>query len=459
MSVLWWMLACGGADAPVVDGARSPHVVLVTLDTTRADALSCYGASPGTTPVADGLAEQGVRFSWALSHVPSTLSAHASMLTGLDPHGHGIPRNGVALEGNPPTLAVRLASLGYDTLAVVAASVLDSSMGLDRGFRVYDDDVHIDQRVRYEDRADSVTRRALEAVDRRREGAPLLLWVHYFDAHHPYEAPAAFSSRYVDPTHEPPWGEDPDRPIGHYFRTGQADTADMAWLRTRYQGEIAWQDDQVGVLLEGLRSRGLLDEAIVVLAGDHGEMFGEEPDRPIGHSFDVDLAITHVPLIVWAAGTARLAPRVVDAPVRLSDLGPTRWAAAGGAGPLGTGRDLGPLMRGQPREAVPVFLEATRGYGRPIPEGGWNNATNERGVVLGQDLLIDSPFEPGKARTYRLAPGQPRVDLPTTRRTHLERLLQAWEAKAPPYRPPPRHSLLQPALEALGYLDPEDGPP
>ena len=126
----------------------APNIVLVTLDTTRADAISCYGVAPGpyrqdtlTTPVLDAVAADGVRFVRFMAHAPSTLSSHATLLTGLDPHGHEVVRNGYPLDPAHPSLAVRLAEQGWDTIAVLGASALERAMGLDRGFRIYDDGV------------------------------------------------------------------------------------------------------------------------------------------------------------------------------------------------------------------------------------------------------------------------------------------------------------------------------
>jgi arylsulfatase A-like enzyme len=453
--VTLWILvlaACGfGETATPADG-RS-HVILVTLDTTRADALSSYGAAPGTTPHADALAASGVRFAWALSHVPSTLSSHASMLTGLDPHGHRVPRNGFPLDPDLPTLATALRDAGYDTRAVIAASVLDESMGLARGFAVYDDDLSIDQDIRYEDRGDRVTDRALAAVDARSTDRPLFLWVHYFDAHHPYEAPAEAAVGFVDPDHPAPWLADEELEAGTAFRKGLASAADMAWLRSTYQAEVHWQDQQVGRLLAGLGERGLLDDAVIAIAGDHGEMFGEEPARPMGHSFDVDLVVTRVPLVLARRGPSAWPAQVIDQPVALSDLGPTLLAAAGVQGKLGQGQDLGPLLRGDPLSPRPIFLEATRG--RTVQDQNeWNNLENERGVVHQGQLFLRGPYGPDRA--YGLDDAQTELQLDAGGMRRLERVLEDWDLRAPDYRQPVTDNPLRAALEALGYIDAEE---
>ncbi len=429
-------------------------MILLTLDTTRADALGVYGARKGTTPHLDNLAETGVQFRWALSHVPSTLSSHASMFTGLDPHGHGVPRNGHALSPEHDTLARRLTASGYDTRAVIGASVLDHRLGLDAGFFLYDDTLlPVDQGIRHEDLADSVTNRALQAVDGRNPEAPLFLWVHYFDAHHPYEAPETSAGQFVDTSHVPPWREIEGLDAGKAFQQGLADSEDMAWLRTTYQAEVHWMDSQIGRLLEGLEARGLLEEAVIAVVGDHGEMFGEEPTRPMGHSFDIDLAVTRVPFLIAVRSLSDPTPRVINQPVKVSDLGPTLLAQAGLSGDLGEGQDLSPLMNGQTLAGSPIFLEATRGS--RAPDGrNWNNLLHERGVLMNERLFIRSPLIPD--RVHALDGAQTELVLDESEMRTFQRKLKAWDNQAPSYRPPIADPHLQAPLEALGYLDNED---
>src|SRR5262249_52116767 len=154
----------------------------------------CYGIPPGpyrgaaeTTPNVDALAAVGVRFDAFFAHAPSTLSSHASMMTGLDPHGHGVVRNGFPLGPDTPTLAERLRDDGYDTVAVVGSAALESAMGLSRGFRVYDDQQSVYLGPEYQSPAKEVVKRALAAVDSRPDPSqPMFLFVHFYDAHAPY---------------------------------------------------------------------------------------------------------------------------------------------------------------------------------------------------------------------------------------------------------------------------------
>ncbi len=386
------LLSCTGeSPAPPVEpspeASVQPALLLVTLDTTRADALGSYGGPEGASPVADALAEGGVRFSWALSHVPTTLSSHASMMTGLDPHGHAIPRNGFPLADEIETLAERLAAAGWDTRAVIAASAVDTTTNLQQGFAAYDDDLGIDKGKRYEARGDDVTSRALASVDQRQADKPLFLWVHYYDAHTPYEAPKPWRGKFVPEGKRGRFGK-PGRAAeraAELFRKGQLDEVEQEAFRALYQAEVAYADDQLGQLLAGLEDRGI--QPTVVLTADHGEMFFEDPRNPVGHGSEIDLAVTHVPLIVHGAG---IEPGVVDTPVRLSDVGSTLLGLAGLPTRLGAGQDLGPALRGQPVEERPVFLEATKPKVlEQAPD--WNNLHMERGVASEGHLLLVEP--------------------------------------------------------------------
>ena len=279
-------LACG----PV----EGPHVVLVTLDTTRADHIGALGDSGARTPTLDALAERGAVFEQAFSSVPLTLPAHTSMLTGLGPNRHGVHDNGrFRLTEDLETVAERLAARGYDTGAFVSAFVLDASFGLDQGFDVYDDDVD----DRHEPltfavasrRAAATTDRALEWLAQRGE-APFFLWVHYYDAHKPLDPP-------------PPFDE----------------------LRDPYTGEIAYMDSQLGRLLRGVEAAARGRERLVLAVGDHGEGLGEHGESTHGVvAYDGTL---HVPLI--AAGPGIEPGSRTRALARIEDIAPTILSAAG----------------------------------------------------------------------------------------------------------------------------------
>ena len=470
------LAACGGGDAASDGAARldadpRPDVVLLSLDTVRDDAVD-----PEAAPTLTALAARGVRFAWALSHAPTTAASHASLFTGHDLHGHGVARNGVVLPSRTaagaalPTLAERFAAAGWETAGVVGASVLDGKTGIHRGFGRWDASFRVARSHRHEDLADGVTDRALEVARTRDRAKPLFLFVHYFDAHGPYDAPAPWTTRWVDPGYAGPFDGTPDatRALADALRAGTANPADVAALRARYRGEVSWIDAQISRLLAGLALR---DNTIVAVVGDHGEVLGEIPARPIGHGSDVDLVATHVPMIL-AGGMVPRGQRV-EAPVGTSDLGTTLLVVAmggasdGGAAPrasdtslvtapLGDGRDLTALWTaGSSLPARDLFLEATQPADRGAdPLGPWPNLALERGVVRGTDLLLLAPWLHAPPLVYRVAAGQPLVEAPdlTARTGTLLDALQAWDARAPGGSGAVPE--LDAALEALGYKEP-----
>ncbi len=433
--------------------ADAPNLVLVTLDTTRADAMGAYGAPRGSSPNFDQWAARGTRFDWALSHAPTTLSSHASMFTGLDPHGHRVVRNGYPLLDGFQTLTEALQSAGYDTLGIVAASPIAANMGMAQGFRLFDDDTRTDMGPRTEDRGDRVTRRALDLLEQREPERPLFLWVHYYDAHSPYEAPAEFTSRFVAPGSEPGFaGRAATKRLSDLIREGSVSQEDIDYLRSLYQGEVAWVDFQVGRLLGELESRGILEDSLVVFAGDHGEMFAETRPHPLGHGYDVDLWVSRVPLVITGTGSLSMTPSVVTQPVKLSDLPSTVLGLLGVSDEgLGDGQDLRGLMRGETLEAAPIFLEATKSKSKPSAPD-WNNLRKERGVVWRDHVYLTAPARRGSGSLHRLDGDQsPVEDAPLM--DELRGLLEVWDQGAPPFRPETMDQETREALRALGYIE------
>ena len=396
---------CGRTEAPGKNTSRVPvvqaSILLITLDTTRADAVGAWGGPAGITPTLDALAARGARFVWAFSHAPTTLSSHASMFTGLDPHGHAVPRNGVPLFESHTTVAERLVHHGFETLAVLGSSAVDRSTGVLQGFTAVDDSLSVDQGRRFEDTAPRVTARALRLVDDREGGKPLFLWVHYFDAHSPYAPPPELAQRFVPPNVTPTApmeGDDHNLGFGERVRQGQASAEEMAYWRGMYHGEVHVADAGMGALIDGLRARGLLNDAWIVVAADHGEMFYEVMDRPMGHGPDIYPPLTHVPLVITREGPGAPAPRVVPEAVALSDLGPTLLSLAGHPEPLGEGRDLLPATRGAPLAPRALFLEATRVPTLPR-DGSWDNLQAERGVIWQDVMMMRTPWLPTEGPT------------------------------------------------------------
>ncbi len=324
-------LAAGGCAR---DGAARPgaNVLLVTLDTVRADRVGCYGGAVAT-PALDRLAREGVRFAQASSPAPLTLPAHASLLSGLLPPAHGLRNNGAgAFPADRPTLATALAARGYRTAAFLGAFVLDRRFGLDRGFATYDDEIErgpdTAPSLEAERRGDQVVDRALAWLERPGENdQPFFLWVHLYDAHAPYAPPAPFRERHAG------------RP---------------------YDGEVAFADAQVGRLLAALDRLGLAGDTVVAVAADHGEALGEHGE--LTHGFFLYEPTLHVPLLLRAPGNFR-GGTVVETPVGLADLGPTLSGLVEGglavAAPEGlAGRDLSAaLLAGEEPPAADLYAE------------------------------------------------------------------------------------------------------
>jgi len=273
--------------------AAGCNVLMITMDTTRADHLGCYGHPGVETPVIDGLARNGFLFANAFTSSPSTLPGHATIHTGLYPYRHGARANGTyRLTGEHTTLAEILKADRYTTGAFVSAYVLDSRFGLDQGFDVYDDD--LSQGVKYSDHmfrerpaqyASAAALSWLETLDDRK----FFAWVHYFDPHAPYFPPEPFRSTYAT------------RP---------------------YDGEIAYMDREIGALLSGLAAMGRLDDTLIVVASDHGEGLGEHGEET--HSLLLYDATLHTPLVIRPPA-GRSGPRgtVIDRQVSNADIVPT----------------------------------------------------------------------------------------------------------------------------------------
>jgi arylsulfatase A-like enzyme len=445
----------------------APLILVATLDTTRADALGAYadvdawGADlPAArrprphTPRLDAWAAAGVRFQWALSHAPTTLSAHSSLWLGEDPHGHAVVRNGYPPRPGLPALPAAFSAAGWDTVAVIGASVLAADQGLAAGFRVYDDTLPTRVRRRYEAPAEDVVRRALAAVDARPDrAAPLLLWVHFFDPHSPWARdPAALGVAAPAYTGPLDGGSPSLDTLIRETRDGAASTADRVQARALYLAEVAAVDAALATLEDGLRARGFGPDLLLVAVGDHGETLDEVPGRPYGHGIDVEPVNLHVPLILRGEGRFALpAARVVPAAVRLLDVPATLSARAGLAPTFGAGQDLSPLWSDTPPATWPGgFAEATKPDDRERTDA-WNNLPFARAAWSGDTLRLHFPLLGSAPRTLRLAQGTPPVDHPAA--APLDAALAAWDAAAPPHRPDPRAPHTTEALRALGYID------
>jgi arylsulfatase A-like enzyme/Flp pilus assembly protein TadD len=308
------LLVLIGCGPPWADSDPPERVVLITVDTLRADHVGCYGAARAHTPHMDALAASGVRFVVAIAPTPVTLPSHASLMTALDPPAHGVRHNSIyALSQSMPTLAEQMQQAGFQTAAFVGAAVLDARFGLARGFGHYDDTLSAG---RTSGAVGYAERRAAEVVDAAlawMDDAPprFFAWLHFYDPHASHDPPVGFAS---------------------------------AFASAPYAGEIAYTDAQIGRLLEGIGERFGADGLAVALTSDHGESLGEHGE--ITHSYTIYDATQRVPLLM--AGPGLPERRVVRGVVRLIDVAPTLLALAG-ANPLAgaAGIDLRPLIAGE----------------------------------------------------------------------------------------------------------------
>jgi arylsulfatase A-like enzyme/Tfp pilus assembly protein PilF len=325
---------CGDSSDPSGSGY---NVLLLTLDTTRADHLGCYGRTSIRTPSLDGLAASGALFENAYTTAVLTLPSHASILTGLLPPEHGVRANGnYRLQPASTTLAEILGQAGWKTGAAVGAFVLDSMFGLDQGFAAYDDELapvgSLDL-SHAERNATAVTDAALEFLAGA-QGERWFLWAHYFDAHQPYNPPPAFVQEYAP---------------------------------RLYDAEIAYMDSEIGRLLAAIRERGQAERTIVVVVADHGEGFREHGE--LTHGVFLYDETARVPLIFSAPGLVS-GGRRVGAVVRTTDIVPTLLDLLGlPEKPQLDGRSLRPLMEGD-RDDLELLA-----YGespRPLLGFGWS---------------------------------------------------------------------------------------
>jgi choline-sulfatase len=356
--------AVAGTATLTVARLRTPRkaardcILLVTLDTTRADHVGAYGSRRARTPHLDRLAAEGTRFASVTATAPLTLPAHASLLTGLLPPEHGVRNNGnFRLDERTPTVATVLQGHGYRTAAFVSAFVLDRRFGLARGFERYDDsvvlgtsaDVFSFESQRTGDRTGAALVRWLEAYAAS-PGAPFFAWLHLFDPHEPYVPPSPHREAFAD---------------------------------SPYDGEIAFADSVLGTVIEALERLHLADRVVVVVAGDHGESLGEHGEET--HSMLLYEGVVRVPLVVWGPGRVP-AGRVVTEPVSGIDIAPTIVALASApALPASHARSLLPLLDGKPDGAPRALYTETL---CPQFDMGWAPL---RGVRDDRYKLVDAP--------------------------------------------------------------------
>jgi arylsulfatase A-like enzyme len=397
---------------------EKPNVLLITIDTLRADRISAAGYPRATTPNLDRLAAEGLRFTHAETPRAKTTPAIATIFTGLYPHDHGVRDLLVPIEKKIPLLPDALRKAGYATGAIVGNYVLqDRFSGLARGFDAWCEELPDKDGVPPDDvpqrRARSMTDGALAALGLAaakpgagparpmvREGAPWFLWLHYMDPHGLYDPPAEhriFHRETPDPIPDDAgFVADYNAPLACRTPDGRVDAAAV---RDLYDGEVHYVDAEIGRLLDAVRARGLLEKTLVVVVADHGESLGEHKCW-FEHGRDAFETTCRVPLIVRlpATGGTRAAPGVVDEDLSLADLAPRilDWL------------ELPKLRDAQAPDGHPVFAERidrARRFGvlqsKAVRIGDWKlirdyAQPDENRVVVLSDALYDLARDPSE---------------------------------------------------------------
>ena len=329
--------ACGSSHhtSPKDAGERPPNLLLITIDTLRADHLGCYGYEAPTSPALDRLAARSTVFERAYATSSWTLPSLVSLMTGHYAQTHGCNFNGSPLALSFDTLAERLQRAGFETAAVASHFYLASRFGLDQGFELYDEELVVEDTKQSARTitSEGLTNRSLDWLEPRigrEDGRPWFLWVHYFDPHHHYLPHEQFAGTF------------PQEPASESF------DGDVQVLVDLYDGEIAFTDRQIGRLLERLEQQGAMANTVVVVTADHGEEFRDHGG--LFHRKTLYEEVVRVPLIVHVPGCeARRIEQVVSG----VDLLPTMLDLSGVAleGKPVAGRSLTPLLWGESMEA------------------------------------------------------------------------------------------------------------
>jgi arylsulfatase A-like enzyme/Flp pilus assembly protein TadD len=395
---------CSGRQ-PESPSASARNLVLITIDTLRADRVGAYGYAAARTPAIDALAVRGARFERAFATAPITLPSHASILSGLYPRGHGARHNGIPVGAAAPLITETFARAGLATGAFVTAFPLDRRFGLNRGFSTYSDRLpRIAGRVSNERPGAAAVDEAIAWLNQHRHGR-FFLWLHLFEPHAPY---------------------------------GMA--GDTRPASARYDDDVAEADRQVGRLVGALGADA--ERTVVVVAGDHGEAFGEHGE--IAHSIFVYDTTLRVPLILAGPGIDRI---ITEVPVSVVDIAPTVTKLMNVGTIDADGVDLGPALRGEMLPARTLYAESFA----PLLDFGWSPL---RAVRLGTFKYIEAP----RPELYRLDrdPGETRElfaqgDVENSRTAELKRIVESFSpATLTTAAPADREAAAR--LQSLGYV-------
>ena len=464
--------SCGTPPAKITLPERT-NILLITIDTLRADHLASYGYGRVTSPVLDRLASEGVRFDRTAVQWPKTGPSFASIFTSTYSRDNGIVRKiGIPVPREYSLLAEQLSAHGFTTAAVVSNGAVASEFNFNQGFDRYVETWKVDGDGGDPNRAERVTDEALAVAGQLDPARPFFLWVHYLDPHIPYTPPSQYADRFMDDELF-----DPTRKVSIDARKKNKQMNgigrdqvmegrdDLAFYEARYDAEILYADTEIGRLLEQLETDGQLDETLIVVTSDHGESLGE-------HSYYFDhgrfgfQTCLRVPLLLHYPGVIK--PRVDTQPLELLDLAPTLLELAGlelTDGAWMQGRSLLERLSGASPGDGDHLAFSEAGYGT---DGKWQQVVqDERYKLLLVRQEVDQQWYAGKGQRWILYdlvddPGETRdrsKDLPEELR-RLRKELLAW-IKAEPFDMGARQASAEEGemeeetrkqLEALGYL-------
>lgn len=335
--------------------AQSPNVILITLDTTRADHIGCYIGKEGFTPNIDEIAKKGILFEEARCNVPLTLPSHANILTGKNSSSLNLRVNGLELNPKHTLIQEVLKKKGYNTVAVVSSIILEKTRGLSKGFDIYNDKMTKIPKSGgppEERKAEEATNATLQEMEKIKP--PYFLWVHYYDPHYDYNPPSPYNIKFE---------------------------------KNLYDGEIAYMDEQIGRLLKSLSEKGKLKNTLIVVVGDHGEGLTEHNERQHG-VFLYEYAL-HIPLIFSYEGVLPQNKKISEM-VSVTDIAPTIIDFVNEKMEGVDGRSLLGLIKESKWQETPIYIETYHGYFNY----GWAPL---RGIMDREYKFIDAP----KPELYR----------------------------------------------------------
>jgi arylsulfatase A-like enzyme len=388
LAVAWAFAGPAAAEPAAKSGQKVDSVVLITIDTLRADHVSAYGG-PVPTPAIDKLASQGALLETAYTPTPSTGPAHASLLTGLHVWHHGAAHNASPIDPRLPTVADAMKASGRATAAFVSSYILHRRFGFNQGFDTYvfePSEPYVwrnKARKRFWTRGEETTRAANRWLASH-GNEPFFLWVHYFDPHWPYQPPVGYAVSPKDPVNMKGKRVPKDQKV--------RDRKHLKALNRAYRGEVAYVDAQVSALLERMRMLALEERTAVILTSDHGEGLGDH--AVMEHGLHLYEELIRIPLIVRAPGIP--AGRRLKGAVQLEDLAPTLLAFVDlPAPPNQDGVNLLPWLRGEESKSPRSLVVGTRAPNKGtkqlyyVRDGSrkWIGARERKGITF--DLAND----------------------------------------------------------------------